>query len=121
MKKRITNAEARKNGVDAPYPAWALSNNRQNLKRYADRLAELEKAKSAPTEQAEDGGDGFHIVRNTDIMRLQIIFDDKPDVDTRNMLKKNGFKWAPSQGAWQRQLNNNGEYALKSVIKAISK
>lgn len=120
-KMKQANAEARKNGVDAPYPAWALSNNRQNLKRYADRLAELEKAKSAPTEQAEDGGDGFHIVRNTDIMRLQIIFDDKPDADTRDTLKKNGFKWAPSQGAWQRQLNNNGEYALKSVIKAISK
>lgn len=120
-KMKQTNAEARKNGVDAPYPAWALSNNRQNLKRYADRLAELEKAKNAPTEQAEDGGDGFRIVRNSDIMRLQIIFDDKPDADTRDTLKKNGFKWAPSQGAWQRQLNNNGEYALKSVLKAISK
>lgn len=120
-KMKQANAEARKNGVDAPYPAWALSNNRQNLKRYADRLADLEKAKSAPTEQTEDGGDGFRIVRNADIMRLQIIFDDKPDTETRDTLKKNGFKWAPSQGAWQRQLNNNGEYALKSVIKALSK
>lgn len=120
-KMKQANAEARKNGVDAPYTAWALSNNRQNLKRYADRLAELEKNKSAPTEQAEDGGDGFRIVRNSDIMRLQIIFDHKPDTDTRDTLKKNGFKWAPSQGAWQRQLNNNGEYALKSVLKAISK
>lgn len=120
-KMKQANAEARKNGAEAPYPAWALSNNRQNLKRYADRLAELEKAKSASTEQAEDSGDGYRIVRNADIMRLQIIFDDKPDADTRDTLKKNGFKWAPSQGAWQRQLNNNGEYALKSVIKAISK
>lgn len=120
-KMKQANSEARKNDAEAPYPAWALSNNRQNLKRYADRLSELEKAKSAPTEQTEDGGDGYRIVRNADIMRLQIIFDDKPDADTRNTLKKNGFKWAPSQGAWQRQLNNNGEYALKSVIKAISK
>lgn len=120
-KMKQANAEARKNGVDAPYPAWALSNNRQNLKRYADRLAELEKVKSTPTERTEDGGDGFHIVRNADIMRLQIIFDDKPDTDTRDTLKKNGFKWAPSQGAWQRQLNNNGEYALINVLKAISK
>lgn len=120
-KMKQANAEARKNGVDAPYPAWALSNNWQNLKRYSDRLTDLKKAKSAPTEQTEDGGDGFHIVRNADIMRLQIIFDDKPDTETRDTLKKNGFKWAPSQGAWQRQLNNNGEYALKSVIKALSK
>lgn len=119
-KMKQANAEARKNGVDVPYPAWALSNNRQNLKRYADRLAELEKAKSAPKEQTEDGGEGFRIVRNAEIMRLQIIFDDKPDADTRNTLKKNGFKWAPSQGAWQRQLNNNGEYALKKVMETIN-
>ena len=31
----------------------------------------------------------------------------KPDADTRQALKSEGFKWAPSQGAWQRQLNQN--------------
>ena len=39
--------------------------------------------------------------------RLQLIFEDKPDADTRQALKSEGFKWAPSQGAWQRQLNQN--------------
>ncbi len=39
--------------------------------------------------------------------RLQLIFADKPDADTRQALKSEGFKWAPSQGAWQRQLNQN--------------
>ena len=29
------------------------------------------------------------------------------DADTRQALKSEGFKWAPSQGAWQRQLNQN--------------
>lgn len=119
-KMKQANAEARKNGVDAPYPAWALSNNRQNLKRYADRLAALEKAKANTTEQTEDSGEGFRIVRNSEIMRLQIVFDDKPDEETRTILKKHGFKWAPSQGAWQRQLNNNGEYALKKVMETIN-
>ena len=33
--------------------------------------------------------------------------EDKPDADTRQALKSEGFKWAPSQGAWQRQLNQN--------------
>ena len=27
------------------------------------------------------------------------------------MLKSEGFKWAPSQGAWQRQLNRNAIFA----------
>ena len=35
----------------------------------------------------------------------------------REVLKSNGFKWAPSQGAWQRQLTNNARYALKKVIE----
>lgn len=115
------NAEARKAGKDAPYPTWELSNNRQNLKRYEDRLKSLEKAKAAPTCEVESvSGDGFKIVRNSDIMRLQFLFDSKPDEETRNVLKKNGFKWAPSQKAWQRQLNRNGEFAAKRVLAEIN-
>lgn len=114
------NAAARKRGDTAPYAAWALSNNRQNLKRYAGRLAALENIKAVPTEQAaEVNGDGFRIVRNTDIMRLQILFDSKPNERTRSLLKANGFKWAPSQMAWQRQLTVNAERAVRTVAKAI--
>lgn len=115
------NTEARKAGKDAPHPAWELSNNRQNLKRYEDRLKSLEKAKAASTCEVESvSGDGFKIVRNSDIMRLQFLFDSKPDEETRNVLKKNGFKWAPSQKAWQRQLNRNGEFAAKRVLAEIN-
>ena len=35
---------------------------------------------------------------------------DKPhrnDADTRAELKSSGFRWAPSVGAWQRQLTDN--------------
>jgi hypothetical protein len=39
--------------------------------------------------------------------RLQLFFDEKPDESKRANLKASGFKWAPSQGAWQRQLNDN--------------
>ena len=114
------NAEARRRGEIAPYGAYSLSNNRQNLKRYADRLAALEAAKSAPTATADNiKGEGFRVVRNTDIMRLQFLFDGKPDEQTRTLLKSNGFKWAPSQMAWQRQLTANAERAARTVAEAI--
>ena len=48
---------------------------------------------------------------NTADNRLQIFFEDKPDEETRSALKSNGFRWAPSAGAWQRQLNDNAIYA----------
>ena len=52
-------------------------------------------------------------------MRVQLVFDGKPDNETRDLLKKNGFKWAPSQGAWQRQLNNAGKYAAHTVMNVL--
>ena len=40
---------------------------------------------------------------NEEINRVQIIFDDTPDEATRAKLKAHGFRWAPSEGAWQTQ------------------
>lgn len=114
------NAAARRRGEPAPYGAYSLGNNRQNLKRYANRLAALERVKAAlQTVSPDITGEGFQVVRNTDIMRLQILFDSKPNERTRSLLKANGFKWAPSQMAWQRQLTANAERAVRTVAKAI--
>lgn len=33
----------------------------------------------------------------------------------------NGFRWAPSQSAWQRHLNGNSEYSLKRVIEQLER
>ena len=51
--------------------------------------------------------DGGRVEVNKEGNRLQIFFNDKPDKETRAALKSNGFRWAPSVGAWQRQLNDN--------------
>ena len=52
-------------------------------------------------------------------MRLQLFFEGKPEQKVRDILKSNGFKWAPSQSAWQRQLTNNSRYALERVIEQL--
>ena len=49
--------------------------------------------------------------------RLQILFDKIPDTDMRTTLKRNAFKWAPRNQAWQRQLTRNAEYAAGQVLK----
>ena len=46
---------------------------------------------------------GGVLMTNEEINRVQIIFDDKPDETLRARLKANGFRWAPSEGAWQTQ------------------
>ena len=52
-------------------------------------------------------------------MRIQLFFEGKPEPEVRDILKSNGFRWAPSVGAWQRQLNNNGKYAVERVIREL--
>ena len=53
-----------------------------------------------------------------DANRLQVFFDEIPPEDVRSALKSNGFHWARSAGAWQRQLSANAIYAA-SRVKAI--
>lgn len=100
-----------------PFPPYELSNNNANIRRIRDRISELEKRQ---TQAPPDGWtfDGGEVVVNTNENRLQIIFAGKPDADVRAELKANGFHWAPSHNAWQRQLNRNAIYAAKH-IKAI--
>jgi len=100
-----------------PFETWMLSNNNANIKRIRERIAGLERmADKPPSGWTFDGGE---VVMNTDENRLQVLFDDKPNEELRNELKGSGFRWAPSQGAWQRQLTNNALNATKR-IKAIA-
>lgn len=99
------------------FPSYTLRNNNANIQRVEERLKTLKSFKCKGNEEVEF--DGFKVVENTEIMRLQILFEDKPDAETRNLLKRFGFRWAPSQGAWQRQLTSNGRYALKQFLKEI--
>ena len=62
--------------------------------------------------------DGERVEANTADNRLQIFFDEKPDKEIREELKGNGFRYAPSTEAWQRQLNDNAIYAA-DCIKCI--
>lgn len=105
--------------ADVPYLPYELSNNNANIKRTRDRLESLKKVKEAGSQETEC--EFCKVVENTDNMRLQLIFDGKPEPEVREILKKNGFRWAPSQSAWQRQLTNNAKYALKEVMSELKK
>ena len=86
-----------------PFPSYLLTNNNANIRRVRQRIEDL-------SHKAEFVGwtfPGGEAKVNEAENRLQLIFEDKPDADTRQALKSEGFKWAPSQGAWQRQLNQN--------------
>lgn len=81
--------------------------------------AKATKESNADRENSEITITGGKVVQNWKENRIQIIFDEKPDYNTIQELKKWGFKWAPSVAAWQRFNNNNSLYALKQIIKYL--
>lgn len=99
------------------YPSYLLTNNNQNIHRIEERLKRLKAVKEKGSSEQEY--ETFKVVENTEAMRYQIVFDGKPDAEVRTLLKSNGFKWAPSQGAWQRQITTNGKYALNRVVEKL--
>ena len=99
------------------YPAYALQNNNQEIHRVEDRINSLKAIKDKGT--IEEENEGYTYREDPESMRIQFIFDEKPDEKTRDILKSNGFRWAPSQGAWQRQLTRNGQWSADIVKKAL--
>lgn len=99
------------------FPDYMLANNNANIRRLKGRIKSLQKTKSQGTQESENKF--FKVKENVEAMRIQLFFEGKPEPEVRDILKSNGFRWAPSVGAWQRQLNNNGKYAVERVIREL--
>ncbi len=101
---------------------YELTNNNANIRRMKQRIVEIQgetkTREMAPTETIETPA-GISIVENSDNDRLQIFFPGKPAGFIRAMLKSNGFHWSPTEGAWQRQLNENARWAAKRIMDNI--
>lgn len=88
-------------------------------RRIIDRVIDIHKRSTSTAPESETTDYGFSVERNKDLNRLQLKFDSIPDANTRAILKSNGFRWSPREKAWQRQLNSNSEYSLKSVMEKM--
>ena len=96
-----------------PYPRFKLTNNNAEIHRLEKRIEQLKNERDVDFTGWEfDGGEA---VANTENRRLQLFFDEKPDESKRTMLKRYGFRWTPTEGAWQRLLNDNAIYACDRI------
>jgi len=92
-----------------PYPSYVLSGNTAEMRRIRQRIEEVSRTQS--TEYVGWDFPGGRAEADKEDNRLRLYFDEKPSEEQRSKLKCNGFKWAPSVGAWQRQLNDNAIHA----------
>jgi len=100
------------------FPPYRLTNNNAEIKRLKNRIEQLEKASEAETKEHDFQG-VCKVVENVEENRVQFIFDGKPSAEVRGIMKDHGFRWAPSQGAWQRKLTGNARYSARLALQAL--
>ncbi len=96
-----------------PFATYQLAYALAEIKRLKSRIEELEKKEDTDYRGWEF--DGGKVVFDKEENRIRILYDDKPDEETRNKLKHNGFKWSPKNKAWQRQITRAAIRATEIV------
>lgn len=106
---------------------YALTNNNANIRRIEQRIADLEQRAKVREALAAEGVAALEIqvgavriVENVEANRLQMFFPGKPVDAIRRRLKSYGFRWAPSEGAWQRHLSSQAKWAAEEIAKEVA-
>ena len=98
------------------FAAYQLSNSSANIKRHEKRAASLTAKAAAPTPEPETIGE-VRIEESDN--RVRCYFPGKPSEATRKMLKGRGFRWSPTEGAWQRHASTGAWWDAREVAKTL--
>lgn len=102
----------------AGFPCFTLTNNNANINRLKKRLNYVEKLASVGTSEIEING--IKIVDNQDQNRLQIFFPDIPSPEVRSELKHSGFRWSPTNKAWQSYRSASANWKAKQIVNKLN-
>lgn len=98
----------------APY---MLTNNNAKIKDAKARLDRL--TAMLGNEDTEEEHSWGTLAMCYSEERIRFVFSEIPSSEVRSLLKSNGFKWSPNNGAWQRQLTTNAKYATKRILQQL--
>jgi hypothetical protein len=96
------------------YAGFHVANRRANARRIKARIEQLQ-AMAKRKDKEEEAEGGLRVVENAEANRLQLFFPGRPPSTVVAALKSGGWRWAPSEGAWQRHLNNGARYAVEAI------
>lgn len=103
-------------------PSYTMTNNNAEIARLKKRIqAEELYKKRVDKEYTFEGGKALE---NYEDNRFEIYFDSIPLQEIRNALKKRGFKWTPTKGAWQKQMvsmNRTEKHAIWDAESVVGK
>lgn len=118
LKEKLERLEnERENIKKREHQTYELTNIGANIRETKKRIERLEKLENFEFPDMNfTNGKAIH---NKEINRIQLIFEEIPNVDIRKELKHSGFRWSKQEKAWQREFNYNGIRATKKVIKNV--
>ena len=96
------------------FASYCLSLNLAKIKDLKAKIARHEAMAEKEDKVLEF--EGYDVELDYQEERLRIRHHEKPDAQTIQELKGNGFKWSPKNKAWQRQLTSNAVYAARRVL-----
>ena len=83
-----------------PFAPFSLTNLGARIRDSKKKIERLERDKATPEKEIESEN-GVKMEDCPADNRVRLFFPGKPDEETRNRLKKSGFRWSPSVGCWQ--------------------
>ncbi|MBF0308101.1 MAG: DUF3560 domain-containing protein [Magnetococcales bacterium] len=83
-----------------PFESFELSNNSAEMRRLKERISRMKIIDAADYGERQFGG--ARVVDSKNLNRIQIFLTEKPDFEFRQKLKSNGWRWSPSESAWQK-------------------
>lgn len=100
------------------FPSYKLTNNNAKIKTVESRIKMLEAIEVRVEFDMQIGS--VRVRENKEAGRLQMIFEGKPVEKIRRELKRHGFRWSGSQGAWQRYISTNALYWAKLIAAKVN-
>lgn len=109
------------------FASYSLKNNNAEVRRVKQRIEQLERrekvvealVEKTGTAQEEQKFDGFCLRLDHEDSRVMFIFDRKPSREVCELVKRNGFRYAPSRTAWVRKATGNGIATAKDITSKI--
>ena len=100
---------------DLGYAKFEVASVNGKIKRIKKKLEEVEARSTARA--TERTVKGVIIEEDPEADRLRLHFPERPSEEMRQKLRGEAFRWAPSEGAWQRQLTDNARAAAERVLQ----
>lgn len=98
-------------------PSYKMTNNNANIRTVKQRIERLERIEGLPDEEKQIGN--VKIVFAASENRVQMFFPGKPSEEIRTELKRSGFRWAPTVGAWMAFYSNHAKFTAEQIASKI--